>query len=228
MFFAFRYLSHYPDLLHLGILNSMKIQALIGAGVLLLISNLATAVTVGVTEGSRPLVAGTTKFADSEEPDFPVAASDGITTLASVGDSLEIYGRVVSANDYFTFTSDQAFTVDWIFGGYELADGTDVTTSGFVRVGSPNNTATFDLLDSDGDSIFASGTAFTTNFTSGTSNIFGPVKAGTYVLKISGGGDNGAATYDVAVTAVPLPAAAWLFGSALVGAVVIGRRKRKS
>jgi hypothetical protein len=39
--------------------------------------------------------------------------------------------------------------------------------------------------------------------------------------------DTGSAGQDFIVQAVPIPAAAWLFGSALIGAVGLGRRKQK-
>lgn len=49
--------------------------------------------------------------------------------------------------------------------------------------------------------------------------------AGTYVLRLSGTGNSGATTA-VTLAAVPVPAAAWLFGSALVGIGAIRRKKQ--
>lgn len=47
--------------------------------------------------------------------------------------------------------------------------------------------------------------------------------AGTYVLRLSGTGNSGATTA-VTLAAVPVPAAAWLFGSAMVGFGALRRR----
>lgn len=65
---------------------------------------------------------------------------------------------------------------------------------------------------------------------SGTAFIVNGLEADTqYTLKITGNitGDDGG-SYAGLVTAVPLPAAAWLFGTALLGGAVVARRKQQS
>jgi len=49
--------------------------------------------------------------------------------------------------------------------------------------------------------------------------------AGAYGAQSSSGYGQGRSTYDFTLTAVPLPAAAWLFGSAIVGLFGFTRRK---
>ncbi|MET0028743.1 MAG: hypothetical protein ABW101_14035, partial [Candidatus Thiodiazotropha sp.] len=52
------------------------------------------------------------------------------------------------------------------------------------------------------------------------------LSAGTYTLQFVGNADGAmGGAYDVTVSAVPLPAAAWLFGSALLGFVTYSARR---
>lgn len=70
-------------------------------------------------------------------------------------------------------------------------------------------------------------------FVDGTPDLFGPfnsletlLDAGTYTIAVGGvAGFAGPLDYSLSVQAVPVPAAAWLFGSALLGLVGV-RRKR--
>ncbi len=56
---------------------------------------------------------------------------------------------------------------------------------------------------------------------SGTGQLFGNGKDSTAVTWSFSGGDS----YSMTVTAVPVPAAVWLFGSGLVGLIAVARRK---
>lgn len=73
----------------------------------------------------------------------------------------------------------------------------------------------FDLPDSS-DSV---------NWCSGTGCASGGVDAGATV-SLTGGPQNRTYSANVTLSEVPLPAAAWLFGSALVGFMGVSRRKR--
>lgn len=59
-------------------------------------------------------------------------------------------------------------------------------------------------------------------------DVFGSITndAGSYAISITGSGNSGSASYDVAVnvSSVPVPAAAWLFGSALLGLSAFKRK----
>jgi len=193
----------------------MKINALIGASSLLLLSSIANAATIGFTEGSRPQVAATTSLPDTGSPGPELGTVNATTSLA-------VYGRVVSATDYFQFSSKSAFTIDWLFGGYDLDNGGSVSDSGLTFNPSAFR-VDFTLINVTADEEVGYAT-FSSAITSGDKNIFlaPPFSAGDYRLEIKGfGSSSDAALYDVAVTAVPLPAAAWLFGSALVGAGLV-------
>ncbi len=69
----------------------------------------------------------------------------------------------------------------------------------------------------------------TTNLSGATGNFFlGAFAAGTYSLKIVGSvNPTDIYNYDLSVQAVPVPAAALLFGSALVGAGALKRRRKQ-
>lgn len=63
--------------------------------------------------------------------------------------------------------------------------------------------------------------------------LFAVVEAGTYYLEVDrylGGGVGVGASYTLHISntsPVPIPAAAWLFGSALIGMVAVARRRRE-
>lgn len=190
----------------------MKQLALV-AVTLVLVTAPVDAAVVDITEGNRAQVAGTTAIGDAAGSSPGYDLGD-----LSLGDSVAVHGRLVNGVDYFNFSSDSAVEIEWIFGGYDLEGGGSVSESGFIREGSAgSNTA---LITLGGD---ASGSmSFTTPVTSGDPGIF-TVGAGNFTLSLDGGG--GAALYDFRITAVPLPAAAWLFGSALLGFASIARRR---
>ena len=53
-----------------------------------------------------------------------------------------------------------------------------------------------------------------------------PLAAGTYTMNLWEE-DDGPNPYQVSVNTVPLPAAAWFFGSALLGGLGVARAKRR-
>ena len=118
----------------------------------------------------------------------------------------------------------------------------DITTSQDTGVINPQDLATaiaqldnithVDLVDGSNNIVGGANAVYSlTNF-GGLSTLTSFVNfsvgtllmPGTYYLKISG--DDGAA-YSGTISAVPLPAAAWLFGSALLGLGAL-RRKQKA
>jgi hypothetical protein len=73
-----------------------------------------------------------------------------------------------------------------------------------------------------------SSTGFSGTFADLTSAVFsqGALGTGAYTLTFDGFTDGGiGATYDVPVSAVPLPAAVWLFGSAILGYATFSARR---
>lgn len=207
-------------------------SALTASAVAVFLGTTASAATIGITEGTRGLVAGTTAVAATDTSQNPALAFD-LDTLGTLGaDSFEVYGRIVDSLDNFAFgfSSTASFRVSWIFGGYDLAAGGSVANSGFVSEGNAIKSATFNLLDADnGFSVVKTLTA-TTDITSGPELIFS-AGAGNYVLQVDGTGANaqgsGVGLYDVQISAVPLPAGFLLLGTALGGLGIARRRKTK-
>ena len=209
--------------------------------VLLAVANSAYAMTVtGWTEGKRSLVENTQATvptdATSGAPGFLLTdnanANGQANPLSNVGDMILLHGRIVRAQDFYTIDSDLPFKIEFIFGGYNLDDGTPVTDSGFTYdegSDSGDNTSIFTLVGVDS-------TTYTTEVLSpadngGTSLIFLAAVAGEYQFKIDGRDmdpRNAAALYDIKITAVPVPAAVWMFGSALIGLVGLRRKQLKS
>ncbi|MEM9344366.1 MAG: VPLPA-CTERM sorting domain-containing protein [Pseudomonadota bacterium] len=195
-------------------------------------AGVADAATVAYTEGARPRVEGTTKLSDvagSASGAYDVFTNDGGALGGSfdIGDVVRVYGRVVGGVDTYTFDTSTDFTIRFIFGGYDLANGGSVNESGFVSETVAEKTATFRLTNTDTNDIQT--VTYTTDITGGNSFIFagGP---GTYLFSIDGRGDQGrpVGLYDLRITAVPLPASALLMLTALGGVAVASRRTRKA
>lgn len=189
----------------------------------------STAATVSYTEGARALVDGSTKLSDvpgSAGAAYDVITNDGGALGGSfdVGDIVRLYGRVVGGVDSYTFKAVTNFRIEFLFGGYDLANGTNISDSGFVSTTAAEKTATFRLTDTaSGDE---QSTVYTTDITGGSPVIFtgGP---GTYVFAIDGRGDQGrpVGLYDIKITAVPLPASAFLMLAGLAGIGLVSRRR---
>ena len=140
-----------------------------------------------------------------------------------------IAGRIVNATDTFTFTSLSSFNLDFVnllgLDGVDIDDCEGFDGSNCSAGSAPNEdgrTALFSL--DDGSSIISR--SFTSSVAAGTS-IFANVAAGSYTFTIDGtSGSNGSA-YDVAISAVPVPAGLPLLLSALGFAGLVRRKKQK-
>jgi hypothetical protein len=174
------------------------------------IASAAGAATVGYTEGVRPTVAGTTNIngdASNSAPGFDLTNAMGLPGGSlSFGESVELYGRIVTAVDFYQFTSDVAFTVSLI------ADG-------FVAEGMGSNTSDFEVVN---NATMAS--TATTLPTDQAPQLLFSLAAGDYTFSIDGSG--GAARYDLRFEAapVPVPAALPLLAAALGGLAALRRR----
>lgn len=197
----------------------------------------ASALEIGLTEGTRDLVFGTIQLAPEDTSSNPANAFN-LDTLGSLDDTVfSIYGRIVDAVDNFAFgfTATKGVDISFIFDGYNLDNsgsmGAFVAESGFVSENGPvEKTATFKLLDAGNSFSVIEMLTLTTDITSGVPLLFsaGP---GSYVLQIDGSGANapgqGVGLYDIRVAAVPLPAALPLFLAALLGLRLVGRYRSR-
>lgn len=167
--------------------------------------------------GGAILAASVGAQADTYNP------SDMVLTLSNNGpqinyftsaaglDSLNLYGSV--AGDGF-----DRWKIDLTTSGNFVVNGTtgqDTTLPYAVLTGATLRDSAFNALTSVSASALGG--------LSGLSLISGNLIAGTYYLDIFGDAGLG---YSGSISAVPLPAAAWLFGSALLGMGAL-RRKQK-
>ena len=95
-----------------------------------------------------------------------------------------------------------------------------------IFFGNPLNSSS----TSDGDVAFTAGTTVSGSLTLTGLGIFDPTNAATLEL-VSGYNDSAAdwvrlETGTTAVSPVPVPAALWLFGTALIGLVGLGKRRK--
>lgn len=142
-----------------------------------------------------------------------------IATLTSVGDSYTASSPVDGLfNDFFEFgiASGSGLSVS-LSGDYQ-----DFLLTGLLITNTANPSQQWSFPCTPGSAF---------SITCDAS--FGPTSPvhladGNYQLSLAGVGTGENAAYSLTVSAVPLPAAAWLFGSAVLGAVAWNRRKRLS
>jgi len=205
----------------------MRVSGFIAAlGCALFAGSAASAATIGYTEGVRPTVAGTIDISPpdvaSGSPGFDVG---DLGVGAGEFDTIEIYGRIVGAKDTYNFSASSDFIIEFIFGGYALEGGGSVAQSGFVKDNSGGSSSNFALTTLNGLVNFAIMNPVVTDITGGVSLLFAAT-AGDYIFSIDGLTD--AATYDIRIKAVPIPAALPLFLAGMGSIGFLSRRRRKA
>ncbi len=209
-------------------------SSFLASGGLIFYAAVASAATLGYTEGARSLVAATVAVADNADDSLP---GFNLGTLSASGvDTINLFGRIETAHDIFQFQATSPFTVEFIFGGYDLAAGGHVGQSGFVPdptvSGDPGNTSDFKLRITEPSDALLGDVIYTTPYTSGDPFIFGATATGTYRFRIDGGVDQelgGPAYYDIRISAAatPLPATLPLFAGGLSAIGLLGWRRKK-
>ena len=201
----------------------------------------ASAATYTWTEGNnanRKLVKDSRDLEDAD----PTAPGFELGDDFGSEDTLQIHGRIVSSQDTFSYNFSMAtnFSVAFDLDGYILQEGNvfesnsglvgQTTKGGDPTPGEITKGVRFILTDEGGNTQTLD---YTTDILLGSGVdpfIFSGRGGEKYTLTVDGsiGPEIGAAAlYDVKIAAaVPIPAAAWLFGSGLIGLVGAARRQR--
>jgi hypothetical protein len=124
---------------------------------------------------------------------------------------VELFGRIISALDNYSFTAGSAFNFELIGGGIDNEAGQ-----------APNNLI-FTFTNQTTMEVFTYN--LDTNSPLGT---IATLTAGAYLLEINMDPDNGTARYDIGLQAVPVPAALPLFAAGLAGFTAMRRRRQKA
>ena len=178
----------------------------------------AHAATIGFTEGARDLVDGTQILNDASSD--PLGSNLGVLGFGnSEYRQIDLHGRIVGATDFFSFSATSNFVVEFIFGPISVKNGTKTIDGGFVQERNTGNMSEFALNLAD----TYEGRLFETNILAeadnmGTSLIFKAMAGTPYTFSIQNGPCNdpsGPATYDIRLTAVPVPAALPLLAGGL-------------
>ncbi|WP_434055047.1 MAG: hypothetical protein RDA78_09340 [Roseibium sp.] len=194
-------------------------KKIVGAALLaVFLGGPAHALTIGYTEGSRDRVNGTQKLGDASSNGL--GSSLGVLGFgASEYRQINLHGRIVSATDFFSFSATSNFIVEFIFGPISVKNGTKTIDGGFVQEGNTGNKSEFvlELMDMS-DSKLLQTNILSEADNMGTSLLFKAVAGTPYTFSIQNGPGNnpsGAATYDIRLTAVPIPAALPLLAGGL-------------
>ncbi|MEW8321975.1 MAG: VPLPA-CTERM sorting domain-containing protein [Candidatus Thiodiazotropha taylori] len=154
----------------------------------------------------------------------------GLVSLFGLGSATAVnYNVDLTLGQTHTFNHLHTDTYD--YSGTFTDTGTfELTNAGSVNVSIADNelTSVVDLLSVSAFTVYdsSSNALFTTSDLVNTVIPLSNLAAGVYTLQFVGDADGifGAA-YNVTVSAVPLPAAAWLFGTALIGFVAYSARR---
>jgi hypothetical protein len=153
-------------------------------------------------------------------------ASTFVGDLGTLGPASVGTPDVLVINESFaTGTVDHYYTFDINTAGLTSAAGASVTSIIFETFG-------FEVFNID-DFKFAltdsAGSALTAFAGSGESVILSPVADAAYGILFQGeatGSSGGIVSGPVVISAVPVPAAVWLFGSAMLGMVGVSRSRK--
>ena len=209
-----------------------KIIVVAGVGALCLLgSGLAEAATVSASNGIDMGTLGLNSvnpfgasFNDTAQASATLAAYSGAATLPSASTT----AALTNPNSAVSFTYDYTFSLSKAQSvGVTFDDNFANTVNAFSHLG----VTVYQDVGGTYQQLVNSVTKTTTASDIGLATSFANLSAGTYEVAITGllkGGSQASYTGAVTVSAVPLPAALPLFGSALVGVVVAGRRRRKA
>ncbi|MEW8625376.1 MAG: VPLPA-CTERM sorting domain-containing protein [Candidatus Thiodiazotropha sp.] len=154
----------------------------------------------------------------------------GLATLVGFGSASAVnYNVDLTLGQTHTFNHLHTDTYDYS-GTFADTGGFELTNAGSVNVSITDNelTSVVDLLSVSALTVYgsSSNTLFSTSDLVNTVIALSNLAAGVYTLPFIGDADGiFGATYDVTVSAIPLPAAAWLLGTALIGFAAYSARR---
>lgn len=153
-----------------------------------------------------------------------------ILGAVALGFSLQAEAAVYNgALEISSTQPEDSFGVTDIAANSIVDDTLEFTFSGFSSVLSISNTlpqgwSSFNVSLWD-NAAFSGSAIASASGTVGDISFQTLLNAGTYFFHITGETGNRLGTYQVGVYATPIPAAVWLFGSAIMGLVGFSRRK---
>lgn len=165
-----------------------------------------------------PSYSATFNINEMNDGDLTNATLNNSHVTLNAGDMLNVRGAVRRATDPFDFTVTAGNVADFDLMSYTPTDPSSTRIMGVtIRDG----------LNSPGGTILHSFTFDTTDTLSGALSLV-QLMAGDYTVVIAGLGGSGKGDYFFKTTAsaVPLPAAFWLFGSAFMGMLGLRRSKQ--
>ncbi|RLA50267.1 MAG: hypothetical protein DRR42_13585 [Gammaproteobacteria bacterium] len=121
--------------------------------------------------------------------------------------------------------SDPGFVGGTVEYSFSVGENSGIT--GFTLVGdvAPPQ-GTYNLLGPDlGNGVFAASSGSSVNVLFDVAALLGVEELGAGIYKLTLIGFDSGTNYDLVLTSVPIPAAAWLFGSVLVALGVVGRKR---
>lgn len=176
-------------------------------------------------------------YEDFDTDNSTLATAQYVGDLAEYGD-IHIFGGRGEVLEFFDFLDDSEAD----FYSFDVEAGTSVHINTLTPFGPEEfDDPVLGLFNNLGDELASNDDSHIADSGADEEEFFGYDSfisyhfedAGTYIIAISGYDDfdfsdaDGATDflYTVEITSVPVPAAVWLFGSALVGLVGLGRRK---
>ncbi|MEM8774354.1 MAG: VPLPA-CTERM sorting domain-containing protein [Pseudomonadota bacterium] len=144
-----------------------------------------------------------------------------------------IAGRIVTAVDTWSFETLTPWSISFVdlpIDDQQFFDSSDITNpAGNFASNGDTTSAIFSIFEVGNATALFSQEITATDGGVGTENLLNfSGLAGSFILEIDGQPGSPGATYDIGISSVPLPAAAWLLLAGVGGLSVMKRRRKDS